>query len=148
MEKYNKFDIALEYLDVASRLFIEGRNYFSIIHLAGAGEEILGKYCESVEIDSEVAKYKKSAIKWQSKFDASLKVKDVLAEYNYSKNAIKHFDNKKCGDAIVQLDIKNEAENMLRRAYNNLESLDMLECCPQSLWKVIDMTTIWLEPDA
>jgi len=148
MKRYNKFSIALEYLDVASALFLQGHHYLSSLHLAGAAEEIIGKYCESVEIDSELMKYKKSAIHWQSKVDSSFNVKEAVGQYNYPKNSIKHFDIKTCGDAEVELDAKSEAEHMLRRAYNNLENLDMLECCPHSLIEVIEITTIWIESDS
>ncbi|PQJ36839.1 hypothetical protein BTN99_23520 [Vibrio campbellii] len=148
MERYNKFSIALEYLDVASTLFLEDHKFLSSLHLAGAAEEILGKYCESVDIDSEILKYRKSAIHWQSKVDSSLNVKQVVSQFNYHKNSIKHFDIKKDGDAVIELDAKYEAEHMLRRAYNNLENLDMLECCPQSLMQVIEIKTIWIESDS
>ena len=148
LEQYNKFNIALEYLDVASNLFLSGHNYFSCLHLAGAAEDIIGKYCSSVEIKSEFIKYKESAIAWQSKVDPSLSVKDALNNFNYPKNTIKHFDLNRENDAQVTLNIKYEAESMLRRAYNNLENLDMLECTPSSLVKVIELTTIWIESDS
>ncbi|EGQ8389621.1 TPA: hypothetical protein ACMDPN_000878 [Vibrio cholerae] len=145
MERYNKFSIALEYLELASTLFLQDHKFISVLHLAGAAEEIIGKYCECVEVDSELIKYKKSAIRWQSKVDSSLNVREFVSQYNHHKNSIKHFDIKKEGDAVVELDAKSEAEYMLRRAYNNLENLDMLECCPESLIKVIDINTVWIE---
>ncbi len=148
MERYNKFSIALEYLDVVSTLFLEEHKFLSSLHLAGAAEEILGKYCESVEIESEIIKYRKLAIHWRSKVDSSLNVKQVVNQFNYHKNSIKHFDINKDGDAVIELDAKSEAGHMLRRAYSNLENLDMLECCPQSLMKVIEITTIWVESDS
>jgi hypothetical protein len=39
-----KQDIAREYIDAAIEFFLEGRNYFCVIHLAAAAEELLGAH--------------------------------------------------------------------------------------------------------
>ena len=41
---FKKLSIACEYLDMAMQLYIEERNYFCAIHLAGAAEELFGKH--------------------------------------------------------------------------------------------------------
>ncbi len=146
LAKYNKFQISLEYLDVSSRLFLE-ESFFSSLHLAGAAEEILGKYCNSENLKNLHDRDKDNATKWKSRIDPTLDVTKTAKEHYHYKNAIKHFDHKIEANAVLHVDIKYEAECMLRRAFKNLEILDMEDCAPKSLMKVIEITTIWIEVD-
>jgi hypothetical protein len=41
---YKKLDIAYEYLETASRLYVEGKAYFSAFHLAAAAQELFGQH--------------------------------------------------------------------------------------------------------
>lgn len=42
-DTHNKVNLAIEQLEIALSLFLEGRSYVSALTLAGAAEEILGK---------------------------------------------------------------------------------------------------------
>lgn len=141
--RYNKFEIAIEYLDVASGLFLSNENYFSCLHLAGAAEEILRKYCESSGMKSEQSEYRDWLNRLRNAYELS--VKGQVKERNRPKNSIKHFDIKVDGDAVIDFDIKWEADLMLNRAYRNLEVLDMLDECPKSLIEVYEKTNIIIE---
>lgn len=44
MPSYSKLSVATEQLDTALRLYLSNSNYFSVITLAGAAEEILGVF--------------------------------------------------------------------------------------------------------
>ena len=47
IESHSKTDIALRQLETALRLFDEGQDYYSVVTLAGAADEILGRLLES-----------------------------------------------------------------------------------------------------
>ena len=44
IHSYSKLEIATQQLDTALMLYFEDKNYFSVITLAGAAEEILAVY--------------------------------------------------------------------------------------------------------
>ena len=47
LQTYDKRSIALEQIETALRLYREGNDFFSVITLAGAAEEIYGKILSS-----------------------------------------------------------------------------------------------------
>lgn len=54
MDELRSIDIALEQLETALRLFKKPKEYISVITLAGAAEEILGKACREQGIKNAI----------------------------------------------------------------------------------------------
>lgn len=101
MKKIDKLIIADELLDKAIDCYIDERKYFSALHLAGAAQEIYGKWiCSNNGQD-----YSTMMI---DKLDAALDVKidkKILKKVNkHPKNTIKHLDN--INDRYAQLNPK------------------------------------------
>ena len=61
---YSKIDIAREYLDAAIEFFLAGDNFFCVIHLAAAAEELFGAHLpESQRISTLAGKQKSPNIR-------------------------------------------------------------------------------------
>ncbi|MBX6331052.1 MAG: hypothetical protein IRY91_04305 [Gemmatimonadaceae bacterium] len=120
---YDKKHIALEQLETALRIFKEGRDYFSVITLDGAADEILGCLARSKD--------------WKSAVDSLVETAASLSQYmhdeggdarwfrdraNRARNALKHL-NANEGPTIA-LDPVEEAIDMLNRAIDNYWELE------------------------
>ena len=117
-KKYEKIDIAGQMLETALSLFMEGKDYFSVVQLAGACDEILGKYVNlkgiATSLETEIAE---SISLKKSLSGRHSTVKDTRDSLNQFKNSIKHMNDS--SDAIVIMDPEFEAETMLDRAIIN-----------------------------
>lgn len=115
----NKYrDIAKEQLETALRLYFEQRDFYSVITLAGAAEEILGKMLNHNGgkhlLDSLVA-----AAVDLSKLDGhEVTAKEIWNYANYARNRSKHF-----GIDMEDFDEREEAKDLLIRAIDNYSSL-------------------------
>lgn len=114
--KITKLNVAINHLQMAIDMFLENKDLFCIITLAGASEEILGQYATSANetkmIDLLCSSLKK---------DYSINIPDGLFKKTYlnkARNTIKHFDEGE-SDAI-EIDPENEAITMIIRAIGNL----------------------------
>ncbi len=120
--KYEKLDIVSQMIETALSLFLERKDYFSVLQIAGACDEILGKYLKlkgintSLETDVEAVNSIKKSL---SGVDSTFKeTRDFL---NKSKNSIKHMNDS--ADTTVTMDPEDEAEEMLDRAIANWRKL-------------------------
>jgi hypothetical protein len=57
-ETYEKKIVALTQLETALRLYLEGIDYFSVITLAGAAEEIFGRLLDEHNIENSLGDLK------------------------------------------------------------------------------------------
>ncbi|WP_428087180.1 hypothetical protein [Candidatus Thioglobus sp.] len=114
-----KVDIAVEFLDLAVQLYLKDKNYSSVIHLAGASEELLGKALES-KGQNHILKEKSIEIIEGVKKIFGLKVeeKNACGEINRVKNEIKHWNN---GEDMCA-DLEFSASVILQRAFKNYHS--------------------------
>jgi hypothetical protein len=120
---HNKINLAIEQLEVALSLFLEGKSYVSALTLAGAAEEILGMAVKIKGIESSLHEsyriYCASGLSWinpprtWSQFTTKGK--------NKVRNAVKHLTD--ADDLTFQADIKNEALWLLVRATDNYNRL-------------------------
>jgi len=118
LRKYKKIDIAQKMLETALELYNKGEDYFSVLHLAGASEEILGRLLElkgisnslNSEIDAFISVYKEI-------YRKNVSPREARNFLNKVKNAIKHMSG--IGDKEVVADPKEDAETMLDRAITN-----------------------------
>lgn len=119
---YDRREIALEQLETALRLWFERADYFSIITLAGAAEEIFGKSVSAQGRESSLDSLR-STMPAMHKFlwDEEIDPKEVTRRANRVKNQSKHLDASE--DPSVLVDAKGEARTMLYRAIDNYCSL-------------------------
>ena len=141
----NKLDIALEYLNLSCELYIKNKNLISAIHLAGAAEEIFGKYCKKNNIKTvrddwiEIGDNSKGTV-----LDIKKSGKK-FANYVYqAKNSIKHM-NPIEEDELVSIDVKSELERIIRAAYINMTRLGRENKATKSIQEVIEMTNIYID---
>ena len=124
-ETHNKIDLAIEQLETAVSLFLEGKGYASALTLAGAAEEILGMALKIKGIENSLQEsyriYRNPDLAWinQPKTWAEFTTKGK----NKVKNAVKHVSDKQ--DLTFQADIQDEALWMLVRATDNYNRLGL-----------------------
>ena len=125
LKKYEKIGIARLLLEKALSVYEEGDNYFAALHLAGASEEILGKYLNAKGLKTSLESEKEAFILINKKlFNREISGKEAISFLNKTKNAIKHMDDK--NDTFVVMDPKEDAEAMLDRALTNWWRLEQV----------------------
>lgn len=116
-------DLALSQLETALRLFFEGRDYASVVTLAGAADEIFGQLLTADGRESSIESLKKAVVAIQEKlFGESISPSVAADRANRAKNSLKHWSR---GDPhIVKFDLSEEARDMLNRAIDNYWTLE------------------------
>lgn len=119
-QKLTKIDIAEQQLLHAIELFCSDERIVSAITLAGAAEEILGKLVSGARqtnsIESEVTD---KCELFESFFGRVENPKTFYAQENHARNELKHIGN----GNDVELDLEQEAVNLIERAINNFKML-------------------------
>ncbi|WP_244818569.1 hypothetical protein [Caballeronia sp. Lep1P3] len=119
----SKFEVACELLNEALRLFLEGKSYFASLNLAGAAEEILGKFIESNGGVPAFKNMRDTAVLFLQRDDDGESAphgdaqKDIADLINSAKNSTKH------GITDVKFDPKEEAQDLIDRAIENYYTL-------------------------
>ena len=114
--------IALKQLETALRLFFEWEDYYSVITLAGASEEIFGKLLSSEGGENSLDSIKKDVSAVHNElFSQNLKDKEIADRANKVRNNLKHWSSGK--QELVEFDAQEEAKDMLNRAIDNYYSL-------------------------
>jgi len=116
--EFNKFDIAVSQLETALGLYFDGGDRFSVITLAGAAEEILGKELQSRGQDNalDTDKAATSAIA-KALLGRPVSPEAVVKLANRVRNELKHMDPG--GSKTVSMDPEDEANAILDRAILN-----------------------------
>jgi hypothetical protein len=116
--EFTKLDIAVSQLETALRLYFDGGDLFSVITLAGAAEEILGRELQSRKKDSalDTDKAATAAIS-KAIFGRPASPKAVARLANRARNELKHMDPG--GPRTVRMDPEDEANAILDRAILN-----------------------------
>ncbi|MFQ5433073.1 MAG: hypothetical protein ACE5EN_11285 [Nitrospinota bacterium] len=121
-QTFDRECIALTQLETALRLFFESEDYFSVITLAGAADEIFGKMLSARGIENSLESTKNAVAAIHLKlYGEDLAEKDIIERANRAKNALKHFD--KNNTPTITFNAKEEAIDMLNRAIDNYWSL-------------------------
>jgi hypothetical protein len=119
---YTKEFVAREQLETAISLFEEGRDLLSVITLAGAADEILGKLVTEAGGVSSLANLQAAALAiHQHLFQEPGDAKWIADRANRARNSLKHLDTDE--GRTVTLDPAEEATDMLDRAITNYWSL-------------------------
>jgi hypothetical protein len=122
-ETYEKKIVALTQLETALRLYLEGIDYFSVITLAGAAEEIFGRLLDEHNIENSLGDLKKSvALVGEQIFNEQISEKSIVKRANFPRNSMKHIGSGE--DTKVSLDVVWEAKYMLDRAIDNYFRLE------------------------
>jgi hypothetical protein len=112
--KLHKKEIAKRQIDAAIELFLAGKDYLSVVTLAGAGEEILGKLL--------VRHSKKNMVDYLKELDKRLsggrEFRIVNQEINGFRNSLKHA-NDETEDEINVVEGREHAIAMLSRSLTN-----------------------------
>ncbi len=119
-----KLDVATELLTEALRLYLDGRSYFSSLHLAGAAEEILGVYVSGSGEICAFDRTKDDALLFSNLFcpeDSKPNPRDMANLINDAKNSTKHKRGHK--DNEINFDPRSETLEILDRAIDNYYQL-------------------------
>jgi hypothetical protein len=117
LQAYSKQSIALAQLETALRLFHVGDELISVITLAGAAEEILGKLVKKRGQDNSLDSLKKTAAAIHERlFSEPIDTSVIADRANRARNAMKHVTA--AGDP-VSLDLREEAVDILNRAVDD-----------------------------
>lgn len=117
-EKLNKLDIAVTQLEIAIELFFNNGSLIAVTTLAGAAEEILGRYLESKGEETALSeRVRIVCFLHKKRCGMSPKHKPIKMRANLAKNSFKHMDLE--NDFEINIDVKDEATDMRNRAIDN-----------------------------
>ena len=116
INKYLK--IAKEQLETALRLYFEQRDCYSVITLAGAAEEILGKMLNHNGKENSLNSLVAAALELSKLDGQEVTARDIRDYANHARNRTKHF-----GIDTDDFDELEEAKDLLSRAIGNYCSL-------------------------
>lgn len=119
-QKLTKIEIAKQQLLHAIELFCSGEKLISAITLAGAAEEILGKLVAATgQTNSLEREVKDQCELFESIFSRAQDQKAVYGIQNKARNELKHV----CDGNDVDLDLEQEAVDLIQRAIDNFQLL-------------------------
>jgi hypothetical protein len=118
--KISKLDIALVHLETAIDLFLNNQNYICAATLAGASEEILGKYLLH---SGKINAFNELCTSLKEEYDLSISAKEIGNNFvNYPRNELKHFD--KPEHETLEIDDQAVAVGLIVRSLSNLVEHD------------------------
>ena len=118
MEKIDKLIIADEMLESAIELYLDGQKYFSALHLAGAAQEIYGKWLRINGGQDLATMMLDQAAKFM---DEPIDRKAIKKEDKRPKNSIKHMDNE--ADRFAYLNLKLDSFMAITDAFTEYSML-------------------------
>ncbi|MDN3521861.1 hypothetical protein [Halomonas ramblicola] len=122
LRSYPKQEIAMEYLNLALREYVAGRNLIAVINLSGAAEEMLGKIVSLKKNESAFQRAQRWTRSWFKLVGKETPAnKDLNKHLLKVKNGIKHIDGK--DDMNIEFDIDREAKEAIRRAIENFNQI-------------------------
>lgn len=111
---HNHLSAAQWQLLQALRLYEEGADFYSVITLAGAAEEIFGRLSRKMGLGCSLDRLKARLPKLSERFiQQELGTREVAKSVNRAKNWLKH------GEEPLSFDARFEADDMLERAIQN-----------------------------
>ena len=117
-------DLALAELERALQLYFENGDRGSVITLAGAADEVFGKYLERAGRESSFKSLVVAVTEIRARmFGEPLELEEVKAiadRANSARNSLKHIGETE----VVKFDLETEARDMLNRAIDNYWSLE------------------------
>lgn len=122
VEKHDRLRMAERQLNTALALYFEGTDYYSVITLAGAADEVFGQVLRFQGQEPRLEEIKKSvAAIYKKLYGRELDPKEVANRANHARNALKHWNKEQ--PIVVEFDVLEEAKDMLERAIANYWAL-------------------------
>ena len=116
MAQFQRIEIAKAHLHRAIVLFIEEQDFINAITLAGAAEEVLGRFVRGANLTTAMDQIVGNLCR---KLGGSLDEKKIRNDHlNRVKNSLKHFE--KGDDELIEIEAEEEAISMIVRAMSNL----------------------------
>ena len=114
----NKLDVAISQLETALELYLSNGCRISVTTLAGAAEEILGRYLEIKGEETALAQtIRVICLLHKKRCGMTPQHAPIKTRANFAKNSFKHMDLQ--GDFDIKVDVEEEAIDMLNRAVDN-----------------------------
>lgn len=122
IKSFSKIELAVKQIETAIDIYMSGKDFFSPITLAGAGEEILGRLIEKLGRKTSLSKKTEAFIEVHKIINKKI-IDEKSARDNHinkARNSLKHLNAKEDDeDDSVIMDPVFEAEAMLFRAIEN-----------------------------
>lgn len=110
--------MALRQLETALCLYFEREDYYSVITLAGAAEEVFGKLLKEDNPENTLDSIKKGgAAIHEALFETDIPEKEISDRANWARNLLKHWSPGQ--PKVFEFDAPEEAKDMLSRAIDN-----------------------------
>ena len=123
IREYTKLEIASRQLEMALTIFNSGGGPFSALTLAGAAEEVFGKFVKKNGEPAAIDHLADSYIHLKAVHSGEVPSKsEACSRINSAKNSVKHMNL--VGDEYVYLDPKWEAHEMIMRCIVNFKLLE------------------------
>ena len=114
--------IAVRQLETALYLYFKREDYYSVITLAGASEEVFGKLLKEKNSENALDSLKKSGVAiHEALFDEDLPEKEISDRANWVRNLLKHWSLGQ--PKVFEFDAPEEAKDMLNCAIDNYYEL-------------------------
>jgi hypothetical protein len=115
--------MALAELETALRLYLVGEDFYSVITLAGAADEIFGQLLRAEGRESSLETLKAAVVAIGLALGGTVvDPKAVALRANLARNALKHWSPGQ--PLVVPFDEVAEAKDMLNRAVDNFWTLE------------------------
>lgn len=120
---HDKIDIADEMLDGAIKAFLDSKQFFVALNLAGVAEELYGKLIRlkgGVNSQKSLIELAKTITRVDG--DVDLTDTDLIKVSVMHKNGIKHLDSEE--QRFIEIDVEDEARSAIGCALTNHTLLD------------------------
>lgn len=121
--KHSKQAIAIQHLNLALAEYVKGVNSYSVLHLVGASEEMLGNLVKLKKKRSSLERAVDLIQSWWNITGKEVNRKQDRERILKVKNGIKHLDGEK--DTELEADIDYENKETIRRALENFNQLQI-----------------------
>ena len=121
--QHDRRNMALAQLDRAIALYFENADFYSVITLAGAADEIFGQILKAKGREPHLESIKTAVVEISRLgFGRVIEPSKVAERANFARNALKHWSEGQ--PLIVDFDAAEEAKDMLERAISNYWALE------------------------
>lgn len=129
---YEKEDIAMQYFNLALSEYVNNKNIFAVIHLAGAAEEMFGDIVSINNGENALKRSQRWLRSWYKIIGKSTPGNSELNKHILNvKNGIKHINDG--NDLEIEMDLYKEAKQVIRRSIENFNQIPSLQQSPELL---------------
>ncbi len=115
---HDRAEMALTQLESALRLYREGQDYYSVVTLAGAADEVLGQLLKAQGKVNSLDSWVQAVRAINDHLGGPpIDPASIAARANLARNALKHWSPDQ--PRMISFDLEEEAADMLNRAIDN-----------------------------